>query len=72
MFSANATDAVAVALVNFLVNGLVISTTSSQPYQSSYTVPNSATSLIFGATAVDYGNNVSRLWGSVPMSSSSQ
>ncbi|MGI8743082.1 MAG: Ig-like domain-containing protein [Bryobacteraceae bacterium] len=57
-FSANATDDVAVSSVNFLVNGLVISTTSSQPYQLSYTVPLNATSLVFGATAVDFGNNV--------------
>jgi hypothetical protein len=57
-FSVNATDDVAVASVNFLVNGLVVFTTSSEPYQFSYTVPGTATSLTFGATALDYGNNL--------------
>jgi len=56
--SATATDDVAVASVNFLVNGQVVSTTSAQPYQVSYTVPVTATTLTFGATAVDYGSNV--------------
>jgi hypothetical protein len=56
--SANATDDVAVASVNFLVDGQVVFTTSSSPYQFSYTVPLTATTLTFGATAVDYGNNV--------------
>ncbi len=55
--TANATDDVAVAFVNFLVNGQVVSTTSSQPYQFNYTVPVTATTLTFGATAIDFGNN---------------
>jgi large repetitive protein len=57
-FSANATDDIAVASVNFFVNGQLAFTTSSQPYQFMYMVPCSATTLTFGATAVDYGNNV--------------
>ena len=32
--------------------------TSASPYQFTYTVPVTATSLVFGATAVDFGNNV--------------
>ena len=57
-FSANATDDVAVASVSFLVNGQPVFTTSSQPYQFSYIVPSTATTLTFGATALDYGNNL--------------
>ena len=56
--SANATDDIAVASVNFLVNGQVVFTTSSQPYQFTFIVPVTATTLTLGATAVDYGNNV--------------
>jgi hypothetical protein len=57
-FTATATDDVAVASVSLLVNGQPVFTTSSAPYQLAYTVPSSATMLIFGATAVDYGNNL--------------
>jgi hypothetical protein len=57
-FSANATDDVAVASVNFLVDGQTVFTTSAAPYQFQYTVPVTATMLTFGATAVDFGNNV--------------
>ena len=56
--SANATDDVAVASVNFLVDGQNVFTTSAVPYQFSYTVPSSATLLTFGATATDFGKNV--------------
>lgn len=56
-FAVNATDDVAVASVNFLVDGEMFFTTSAQPYQIKYRVPESATMLIFGATALDYGNN---------------
>jgi hypothetical protein len=56
--SVNATDDVAVASVNFTVNGSVVFTATSAPYQYNYTVPLNATSLTLGATAVDYGNNV--------------
>ncbi len=56
-FSANATDDIAVASVNFLVNGLPVFSSTSAPYQFSYTVPSSQTMLTFSATAVDYGNN---------------
>ncbi len=56
--SANATDDVAVASVNFLVDGQTVFTTSAAPYQFTYTVPNSASMLTFGATAVDFGNNI--------------
>jgi hypothetical protein len=56
--SANATDDVAVASVNFLMNGQVAYTTAASPYQFIYTVPANATAVTFGATAVDYGNNV--------------
>lgn len=54
--TATATDDVAVASVNFLVNGQIVSTTASQPYQAGYTVLQSATTLTFGATAADFGN----------------
>ncbi|MBV9038230.1 MAG: carboxypeptidase regulatory-like domain-containing protein, partial [Acidobacteriaceae bacterium] len=54
----NATNDVAVASVTFTVDGQAISTTSSTPYQASYTVPPSALMLTLGATALDYGNNM--------------
>jgi len=54
----NATDDVAVAAVNFLVNGQVVFTATSQPYQYNYVVPTGVTSLTIGANAVDLGNNV--------------
>lgn len=53
----NATDDVAVAAVNFLVNGHVVFTATSAPYQFNFTVPLNATSLTLGATAVDLGGN---------------
>ena len=48
----NATDDVAVAAVNFLVNSQIAVATSSQPYQFSYTVPANATSLADHLTAL--------------------
>lgn len=54
----NATDDVAVAAVNFLVNGQVVFTATSSPYQFNFTVPLNATSLTLGATAVDLGGNI--------------
>ena len=57
-FSANATDDVAVAAVNFLVNGQTVGTSFAPPYQVPYIVPATATNLTFGATATDYGDNI--------------
>jgi hypothetical protein len=57
-FSANATDDVAVAGLNFFVNGQLVFTAQAAPYQFGYKVPVTATSLTLGAQAVDYGNNV--------------
>jgi hypothetical protein len=56
--SVNATDDVAVGSVNFLVNGNVVFTATSAPYQFKYSVPTNATTLTIGATAVDLGANV--------------
>jgi hypothetical protein len=56
-FAANATDDVAVASVSLFVNGQVVFTTSTEPYGFTYIVPLTDTSLTFGGTAVDYGNN---------------
>ncbi|MBM3768308.1 MAG: hypothetical protein FJW32_23235 [Acidobacteria bacterium] len=56
--AANATDDVAVSSVNFLVGGQTIATSATAPYQFTYTVPVAATSLTFGATALDYAGNV--------------
>ncbi|MDX2149370.1 MAG: Ig-like domain-containing protein [Bryobacteraceae bacterium] len=56
--TATADDDVAVASVNFTVNGLTIGTPTGTPYRASYAVPVSATTLTFGATATDFGNNV--------------
>jgi hypothetical protein len=57
-FAVNATDDVAVYSVNLLIDGQVLVTTPTQPYQLAYKVPASATTLTFSATALDYGNNL--------------
>src|SRR6266567_2020805 len=54
----NATDDVAVAAVNFLVNGQVIFTATSAPYQFNFEVPQTSGPLTLGATAVDLGGNI--------------
>ena len=54
----NATDDVAVAAVNFLVDGQVVFTATSAPYQFAFNVPVGITSLTLGANAVDLGGNV--------------
>ena len=54
----NASDDVAVAAVNFLVNGQTVFTATAVPYQFNYLVPAGATSITFGANAVDLGGNV--------------
>ncbi len=56
--SANATDDVAVASVDFKVNGQVAFTTTSTPYQYTFTVPTGVTTLTLGAAARDLGGNV--------------
>jgi hypothetical protein len=56
--TANATDDVAVASVNFLVNGSVAYTTTNAPYQYTFTIPVGTASLTLGANAVDFGSNV--------------
>ena len=53
-----ATDDVAVAGVNILVNGQIVFTATSAPYQFVYTVPLNATTLTIGAQAIDFSNNV--------------
>jgi YVTN family beta-propeller protein len=54
----NATDDVAVAAVNFLVNGQVVFTSTSAPYQFNFTVPTGISTLSLGATAVDLAGNI--------------
>lgn len=54
----NATDDVAVSAVNFLLNGQLVFTSTSAPYQFSATVPTGVSSLTIGATAIDFGANV--------------
>lgn len=54
----NAVNDVAVAAVNFLVNGQLVFTATAPPYQLNYAIPVTATSLTLGATAVDLGGNV--------------
>jgi hypothetical protein len=53
-----ATDDVAVAAVNILINGQIVFTGTAAPYQFSYTVPANATSVTIGAQAVDFGFNI--------------
>jgi hypothetical protein len=54
----NATDDVAVAAVTFLVNGQVVFTATTAPYQFNLTVPAGNPTVTLGATAVDLGGNV--------------
>ena len=54
---AKASDDVAVAAVNFFVNGQQVFTSTSAPYQFAFTVPAPATVLQFGAQAIDFGQN---------------
>lgn len=54
----NASDDVAVAAVNFLVNGQVVFTSTSAPYQFDFSVPIGITTLTISANAVDLGGNV--------------
>jgi len=56
--AANANDDVAVASVQFLVNGQVAFTATSAPYQYTFTIPTGANALTLGARAVDLGGNV--------------
>ncbi|MBI3304702.1 MAG: hypothetical protein HYZ72_21775, partial [Deltaproteobacteria bacterium] len=53
-----ATDDIAVAAVNFVVNGEVVFTDTTAPYQFNFTVPVGVTSLTLGATAIDLGSNI--------------
>ncbi len=52
-----ATDDVLVASVSVVVDGVVVATDTTAPYQFSATAPIDATSLIIGATAVDLAGN---------------
>jgi hypothetical protein len=54
----NATDDVAVATVDFLVNGQVVFTTTTSPYQYTFTVPVGINTMTLGARAHDLGNNI--------------
>ena len=57
--TADATDDVAVAAVNFLVNGQVVLTDTTPPYEFSLNVPaNVIGTLTLSATAIDFGGNV--------------
>jgi hypothetical protein len=58
VITVNASDDVAVAAVNLLINGQPVLTDTVPPYVFYYTVPLTATTLTIGATAIDYGNNV--------------
>jgi hypothetical protein len=55
---ANAIDDVAVASVDFFVNGQVAFTTTSAPYQYTFTIPVGTTTLTLGGRATDLGANV--------------
>lgn len=57
--SANADDDVFVVSVDFIVNGEIIATDTSYPYQVSYTLPRGSTGEIsVTATAVDLASNI--------------
>ena len=53
-----AIDDVRVAAVNFLVNGNIVFTATSTPYEFAFTAPLAVGPLTLGATAVDLGGNL--------------
>jgi hypothetical protein len=53
----DATDDVAVASVDFLVDGTVVGTLTAAPYQFTIGVPSGVSSLTLGALAHDFGDN---------------
>jgi YVTN family beta-propeller protein len=57
-FKVNATDDIAVAGVNFLVNGQVVFTDTAAPFEYNLTVPAGAPVITLGATAIDFGGNI--------------
>jgi hypothetical protein len=54
----SAIDDVAVAAVNILINGQVVFSTTTKPYQYTFQVPPNGGSFVFGAEAFDFGGNV--------------
>jgi hypothetical protein len=56
----DATDDVAVVSVNFLVDGVVVFTDTSAPYQYAYTIPSTVSRSVVTAEAVDLGGNRGR------------
>ena len=56
--TAEATDDIAVAAVNFEVNGELESSDTGEPYETSLIVPTGAFGLTLGAHAIDFGGNV--------------
>jgi len=54
----NANDDVGVAHVDFLVNGTVAFSTTIAPFQYTFTLPTGVNSVVLGARAVDFGNNI--------------
>jgi hypothetical protein len=53
----DASDDIAVATVNFSVNGTLVLSDTTRPYEVPITVPNDASSLSILVEAVDFGNN---------------
>jgi hypothetical protein len=53
-----ATDDVRVAAVNFLVNGTIVFTATSLPYEFTFTAPSTVGPLNLDAAAVDLGGNI--------------
>lgn len=53
----DAKDDVAVAAVNFLLNGQTVFTSTRSPYQFNLSVPKGVSSITLGATAIDLGGN---------------
>jgi hypothetical protein len=62
-----ATDDIAVASVQILVNGQVVLASSAPPFQYSFTAPTTPGTLSIVAKAVDYGNNTGTATLNVPV-----
>jgi hypothetical protein len=56
--SAIAVDDILVKKVEFLVNGIVVTSDTTNPYQFDFTIPVGVSSLTIGARVVDHGGNI--------------
>ncbi len=62
-----ATDDVAISFVTIFINGVVVYTDSTEPYEYTFDVPTGVNAMTVEATAVDLANNVGRATVTFPV-----